>query len=107
MRARELLDENYNTNLEADLGNLLVGAKGAGAQEINTQDVVVQLQGMGYSVDENSIMALLSRNPMVLNATPSSITFTSPEGVNPGQGASGKDAAAQVSSMAQKATKIG
>ncbi len=107
MRARELLDENYNTNLEADLGNLLVGAKGAGAQEINTQDVVVQLRGMGYSVDENSIMSLLSRNPMVLNATPSSITFTSPEGVNPGQGASGKDAAAQVSSMAQKATKLG
>lgn len=107
MRARELLDENYNTNLESDLTNLLVGAKGAGAEEINTQDVVVQLRGMGYSVDENSIMSLLSRNPMVLNATPSSIRFTSPEGANPGQGASGKDAAAQVSTMAQKATKIG
>lgn len=107
MRAREILDENYNTNLESDLNNLLVGARGAGAEDLNTQDVVTQLQGMGYSVDQNSIMSLLSRNPMILNATPSSIKFTSPDGTMPGEGASGKDAAAQVSSMAQKATKIG
>ncbi len=107
MRARELLDEDYASNLEADLGNVLVGAKGTGATELQTQAVVTQLQGMGYSVDSNSIMALLSRNPVVLNATPSTITFTRPEGVTPGQGASGNDAAAQVSSMAQKATKLG
>lgn len=106
MRARELLDENYNQNLESDLTNLLVAAKASGATEVNTQDVIIQLQGMGYSVDENSIMSLLSRNPAVLNATPTIIKFTSPDGINPGQGATGKDAAARVSAMAQKATKI-
>lgn len=107
MRAREILEENYNQSLESDLQNLLVGAKGAGAQEINTEDLVLQLSGMGYSVDANSIMSLLARNPMVLNATPASVKFTPPEGVNPGQGASGQDNAARVGDMAQKATKIG
>jgi hypothetical protein len=107
MRAREILEENYNQSLESDLQNLLVGAKGSGAEEINTEDLVLQLSGMGYSVDANSIMSLLARNPMVLNATPSSVKFTPPEGVNPGTGASGQDNAARVGDMAQKATKLG
>lgn len=107
MRAREILDENYNQNLESDLSNLLVGAKGSGAEEINTEDLVFQLNGMGYSVNSNSIMSLLARNPMVLNATPAAVKFTPPEGVTPGEGASGQDNAARVGDMAQKATKIG
>jgi len=107
MRAREILDENYNQSLETDLGNLIIGAKGSGAEEINTQDLVVQLQGMGYSVDVNSIMGLLSRNPSVLNATPTMIRFTPPEGVSAAGGKPTKDSAAQVSDMAQSATNIG
>lgn len=107
MRAREILDENYNQSLETDLGNLIIGAKGSGTQEIKTQDLVVQLRGMGYSVDINSIMGLLSRNPAVLNATPTFVRFTPPEGASPGSGKSTQDSAAQVSDMAQQATKIG
>jgi len=106
MRAREILDENYNQSLESDLNNLLVGAKASGAQDLDTQDIVLQLSGMGYSVDANSIMSLLARNPMVLNATPSNIRLTSPEGVQPGQGASGQDSASRVSAMAQKANSL-
>lgn len=107
MRAREILEENYNQSLESDLDNLLVGAKGAGAQEVNTRDLVIQLRGMGYSVDENSIMSLLARNPIVLNATPSLVKFAPPEGVMPGSGESDQDNSARVDDMAQKATKIG
>jgi len=106
MRAREILDENYNQSLESDLNNLLVGAKASGAQDLDTQDIVLQLSGMGYSVDANSIMSLLARNPMVLDATPSNIRLTSPEGVQPGQGASGQDSASRVSAMAQKANSL-
>jgi hypothetical protein len=106
MRAREILEENYNQSLETDLGNLIIGAKGSGAQEIGTQDLVNQLSDMGYSVDVNSIMGLLSRNPAVLNATPTIIKFTPPEGTAPG-GKPTQDSAAQVSDMAQSATKIG
>lgn len=107
MRAREILDEDYNQNLESDLNNLLVKAKADGFQEMSTEDLVLQLSGMGYSVNANSLMQLLARNPVVLNATPSAVKFTSPEGVMPGQGIEGKDSASRVSAMAQKATKLG
>lgn len=107
MRAREILEENYNQNLESDLSNLLVGAKGNGAQEINTRDLVAQLHGMGYAVDENSIMTLLSRHPAVLNATPQMIKLLGPEGTMPGGGDPNQDSASRVSDMASKATKIG
>lgn len=107
MRAREILEEDYNQNLETDLGNLLVGARAAGAQEINTQDVVSHLENMGYAVNVNSIMGILSRSPLVLNATPTMIRFTPPEGDFAQQNPSTKDSAAQVSDMAQQATNIG
>ena len=107
MRARELLDENYNQSLESDLNNLLVGVKGAGAPEINTQDLVVQLNGMGYSVSPNSIMMLLSSNPLVMNATPTVITLAGNEGADGADAGDADDAAAKVSDMASKASKIG
>lgn len=106
MRAREILQEDYNESLESDLNNLLIGAKGSGAQEIKTQDLVTQLQGMGYSVSDNSLMLLLSRNPAVLNATPSFVRLSDPEGAEFGGSDPAQDTAARVGDMAQKATKL-
>jgi len=105
MRARELLSEDYNQSLESDLNNILVGAKGSGLTQVDTKDVVKQLYGMGYSVNVNSIIVLLSRNPMVINASPEVITLDDPE-VTSAEGNT-KDSADQVADMAQKATKIG
>jgi hypothetical protein len=105
MRAREILQEDYNQSLESDLNNLLVVAKGSGANQIRTQDIVQQLYGMGYAVDVNSIMQLLSRNPAVLNATPEMIKMTEPEGSTPG-GDAADDSAQKVSDMAQSATNL-
>jgi hypothetical protein len=107
MRAREILEEDYNQSLESDLTNLLIGAKGAGAPEIETDDLVSQLRNMGYAVDANSIMTLLSRNPAVLNATPQMVRLSDPEGAAPGSGDPSRDTAAKVSDMASKATKLG
>jgi hypothetical protein len=106
MRLSEILREDYNADLENDLTNLLLNYKGSGAQEIKMQSLVQQLQGMGYSVNSNSIMTLLSRNPVVLNATPSVVRFTQPENSLSGKGSPGSDSATQVSALAQKATKI-
>ncbi len=105
MRARELLQEDYNQNLQSDLNNILIGAKGAGTSEVQTQDIVDQLYAMGYAVDVNSIIPLLSNNPAIQNATPEMIVMTSPEGAS--NAGNTQDNAAQVSDMAQKATKIG
>lgn len=106
MRARELLEENYSESLESELNNILIGAKGAGANEVSTDDVVAQLYNMGYSVDANSLLPLLSQNPIVMNATPEMINFAAPESVSSGTGAVA-DSAARVGDMAQKATNIG
>jgi len=108
MRAREILQEDYNQSLQSDLNNLLVAAKANGVQQLKTQDIVDQLYGMGYSVDINSIMSLLSNNPTIMNATPEMITMTSPEGASgAAAGTSDQDSASRVSDMAAKATKIG
>jgi len=104
MRAKEILYEDYNQRLESDLNNLLIGAKGSGAQDINPQNIVDQLQGMGYSIDVNSLMNLLQNNPTIMNVTPQSIKLTGPENAGAGQA---QDSAARVSDMAAKATKIG
>ena len=107
MRAREILQEDYNESLDSDLNNILVGAKGSGATQIDTQAVVDQLYGMGYSIDVNSIIPLLSNNPAVMNATPEMIQLTAPEGASAGGSGDTQDNAAKVSDMAQKATSIG
>lgn len=107
MRAREILQEDYNQSLESDLSNLLIAAKGNGAQQVETQDIVNQLYGMGYAVDVNSIISLLSENPVVMNATPEMITMTAPEGVSNAGGSAGQDSASKVSDMAAKASSLG
>lgn len=107
MRAREILQEDYNQNLESDLNNFLVAAKGNGAQQVQTQDIVDQLYGMGYAVDNNSIMSLLSNNPIVMNATPEMITMTSQDGTKDSGGAADQDSASKVHDMAAKASKLG
>lgn len=107
MRAREILQEDYNASLETDLNNLLVGAIGSGATTLETQAVVNELQGMGYAVSPGSLMHLLQKNPSVLNATPTQLTLKTPDTVNgSGNGVTGQDNAAKVGDMAQSATKI-
>jgi hypothetical protein len=107
MRAREILDEDYDQNLESTLGNILISAKAAGNTEINTNKLAGMLTQSGYSVNVNNLMLLLSRNPAVLNATPTTITLTEPEGAEgAGGGDPAQDSAAHVSDMAQKATNI-
>jgi len=105
MRAKEILYEDYTQRLESDLNNLLIGAKGNGATQVETSALADELQGMGYSVDVNSLMSLLQNNPIVMNATPENITLTGPENAS-GAGQT-QDNAARVSDMAAKATKIG
>ena len=103
MRAKEILYEDYNQRLDSDLNNLLIGAKGNGARDINTQDLANQMQNMGYAVDTNSLMTLLQNNPSVTNVTPDSISLAGPEGAAGQQ----DDSAAHVKDMAQSASSLG
>lgn len=109
MRARELLDEDYNQNLQSDIENLLMVAKGSGSYEVKTQNIVGQLRNMGYAVDQNSIIPLLSSMPSVMNASPESVSLTRPEGNSAGGDFDDptENSADKVNDMAQKATDIG
>lgn len=109
MRAREILQEDYAESLESDLNNLLIGAKGSGSEALNTNDLVNQLVQMGYSVNNQSILTLLSTNPNVTSATPTVVNLQGPADSEAGSKASsgtGKDNAAHVSSLAQKANPL-
>lgn len=101
MRARELF-EDYNQNLQSDLSDILLNAKGSGAAQLQTAQVVQQLQRMGYAVSPQSLTMLLSGTPGVQDATPEMITLASDE---PGAGNT-QDSASQVSDMAQSATDL-
>ncbi len=106
MRAREILDEDYNQSLESDINNLLIGVKGNGVTRISTQKLVDKLQSSGYSVSADSLMLLLQSNPVVMNVTPEFIELAPPEAGSPTDGQT-QDSASQVSDMAQSATDIG
>jgi hypothetical protein len=107
MRIREILQEDYTERLESDLNNLLISAKGSGSEALNTNDLVAQLQQMGYSVNANSILTLLSTNPNVTSATPKVINLQSPEDDQAqASSGSGQDNADHVSSLAQKANTL-
>lgn len=109
MRAREILQESddYNNNLQSDLTNLLIGAKGSGATEVDTNAVVRRLYDMGYSVSNDSIVPLLSNNPVVMNATPEMITFSSGDGSMQNSEDPSDNSAEKVDKMAQDATDLG
>jgi hypothetical protein len=105
MRAREILQEDYQQSLVSDLQNLLVGAMGSGAKELRTSDLVSQMRDMGYSVSPNSIMAVLNNMPMVSNSTPQMINLVEPESTDmEGEAGEEDDSAEQVKAMAQQAT---
>lgn len=103
MRAREIIQEDYNQSLQDDLNNILISAKGSGASKVKTGAVVNQLQQMGYAINIESILTLLINNPSVQNATSEMIMFAAPENNSVGNT---QDSASQVSDMAQRATKI-
>lgn len=105
MRAREILQEDYNQSLQSDLSDILMNAKGSGASQISTAALVQQLRQMGYAVSPESVIPLLNSIPEVSNATPEMIMLTSADGASAGAGNT-QDSASQVSDMAQSATDL-
>src|SRR5215471_20739785 len=99
MRLREILVEDYNSQLQSDLDNLLVGAKASGVDNINPEVVVRQMQKMGYSIDVDSLLTLLQDNPAIENASPESIHLTQDEA---GVSGSAEETHSKVNTMAQK-----
>ena len=105
MRIREILKEDYQSELVSDLTDVLLGAKGKGIKTLPTAALVQQLQQMGYSVDPDSLVEILVDNPAVETATPISVTLSGTDEVEQSRDNNVEDSAAHVDSLAQGATQ--
>ena len=59
MRGWELLRESEGSDFESDVEDLLIAAKANGMQELSVDALVDQLNGMGYAVTPDSLIASL------------------------------------------------
>ena len=102
MRIVELLVENYTQDMESDLDNLIVAAKARGINQLKTSELVTQMVQLGYDINPNSLMTIISNNPAIQTATPMDIQLVPPDDA----GVSGADDAEQtqdkVAQMARK-----
>ena len=105
MRVRELLRENYQEELSADLNDIITFAKGSGKTRLDTVKLSRKLSDMGYSATPDAIVELLADNHMVTSVTPELIELD----VSDAQSAEMdiEDSADKVAKMAQIATKKG
>jgi len=101
MKIVELLVENYTEQLRSDLDNLIVAAKARGITNISTNELVAQMQKMGYDVNPNSLMTVISDNPSISTATPQDVQLVPPDdaGIT---GGTMQDTKSQVSQLARK-----
>ena len=77
MRARELLSEGEKSTLDSDIEDLLVASKANGLEQLDTEDLVAQLNAMGHSVTPDSLLDILNNrdDKFVKNATLSTINL--------------------------------
>lgn len=59
MRGWEILGESEVSSFESDVEDLLIAAKANGIEELSVDALVDQLNGMGYSVTPDSLVASL------------------------------------------------
>ena len=99
------IDTDYTDSMQTDLYDLLVAAKANGITTIDTNKFRMQMQSMGYELEESALLSLLQDHPMVQDANNTEITLTG--GLPDVDGADGEDAKLKnrdiVRSLAQKA----
>jgi|TARA_R110002167_G_scaffold34394_2_gene109465 hypothetical protein len=75
MKIATLLNEkaNFDAQLMGDINAYLISLKANDIPSIDTEMLVRELAGMGYTVDEESLVDLLSNSKYVSNVTVDSI----------------------------------
>jgi hypothetical protein len=75
MRASDLFESDYNGDLRSEVITLLTAVSAEGVHEIDTANLLADLQAQGYAVDEQSLMDLLSDIEIVSIATGDTISI--------------------------------
>jgi len=75
MKASELFDRDYTEDLRSEIITLLTAASAQGYDEIDTHNLVLDLEEQGFAVDEESLLDILDELDVVSTATPEKITI--------------------------------
>jgi len=102
MRLRQLVESDYRDNLRDAVINLLTAVRSEGLSEVETEQLVIDLQNQGFSVNNRTIFTILKNLPIVSKADEKTIKLTSAVA-----GVTGRqpDAAGRVNQLAQKQVK--
>jgi len=73
MRFKQLVESNYTKEMEDDITNLLVAVAAEGINTVDTDQLILDLQNMGYSIDKATILDVLNNIGMVANANSETI----------------------------------
>lgn len=75
MRAFELFDSDYNEDLRSEVITLLTAVSAEGIDEIQTQNLLRDLEQQGFAVDEETLLDILSTIEIVSTATGDTISI--------------------------------
>lgn len=102
MRYRDLIVEDYSDDLRSEIINLLVAVSVEGIDEVDTQNLLADLQSQGYAIDEAGLLEILDEIDIVSTASADSINIaTSDADMMVGQDADEVEAD-RVDSLAKK-----
>ena len=79
MRFRELIVEDYTDALRSEIINLLAAVSAEGVTEVDTDNLLADLQAQGYSVDVSNLMQLMDQLPIVQTASADTIQIATGE----------------------------
>ena len=104
MRYKQLL-EGYEEDLRSAIVNILTAINAEGIDTIDTDQLIIDLQAQGFSVDKNSIFKTLELLPIVANATSQTINIRSNDDTRASDAETKSKEASKIDKLAQKHAK--
>jgi len=104
MRYKQLF-EDYEEELRSAIVNILTAINAEGIDTIDTDQLIIDLQAQGFSVDKNSIFKTLELLPIVANATSQTINIRSNDVTRASDAETKSREANKIDKMAQKHAK--
>ena len=73
MRFKQLVESNYEGELEDAIVTLLTAIVAEGLNTVDTDQLILDLQNQGFSINKNSLFSTLNGLPIVANANSETI----------------------------------
>lgn len=103
MRLRQLVENDYTSELEDTIVNLLTAISAEGLDTIDTEQLILDLQQQGFSINKNSLFSILNDLPIIVSANDDTISIR-PSGERPSSQPNGSQSS-HVKKQAQKQAK--